>query len=225
MLRPAVGSLALILALMGCTASADSQQRTVPESATTQPGDSQQRTVPESATTQPAETTAARPAKTSALAARRERYRKRVEHGQARCEYASVIPAYLPWLKRGEEVYPPHPFHGPDNSARFYWPRPGSRYNHGDYVKVSKSDSVFTTGPGQLVPGTRLPHTAEPGRLHSGDVFGWWPQAGITVSAIVWFLVGAPSCEWLTLQLSAPGMSREQAEEEIVRIAKSLQPL
>lgn len=181
MLRSAVSSVALSLALLGCGSSSDSRERTGPGSAKAQSS-----------------------ASASASA-----------DGEARCGFASVRPAYLPWLKRGEEVPPPQKYHGPDEAAWLDWRRPDWAEDAPYYV-VLRRDSQFSTSSGQLVPGTRLPETAEPGRLHSGEV-GFSPS-------VVWFLDGATSCEWLTLQLSAPGMSREQAEEEIVRVARSLEP-
>jgi hypothetical protein len=135
---------------------------------------------------------------------------------RTRCELASVRPTYLPWLKRGEQVPPPRKYYGPDEAAWLDWRRPDWTKDAPYYV-VLRRDSQFTTSSGELVAGTRLPETAEPGRLYSGEV-GFSPS-------IAWFLVGAASCEWLTLQLSAPGMSREEAEEEIAKIARSLQPV
>jgi hypothetical protein len=135
--------------------------------------------------------------------------------GRTRCDFASVRPTYLPWLKAGEDVPPPRKYYGPDEAAWLDWRRPDwARQEEAPYYVVLRRDSQLTTSSGQLVPGTRLPGVAEPGRLYSGEV-GFSP-------AIVWFLVSAPSCEWLTLQLSAPGMSREQAESEIAKIASSL---
>lgn len=136
--------------------------------------------------------------------------------GGARCEYASVRPAYLPWLKPGKAAPRPQTYHGPDDAAWLDWRRPHWAEEDAPYYVVLRRDSQFTTSSGHLVPGTRLPETAERGRLYSGEV-GFSPS-------IVWFLVGAPSCEWLTLQLAAPGMSRRQAENEIVKIARSLEP-
>ncbi len=130
------------------------------------------------------------------------------------CDFASVHPTHLPWLKRGERVPPPTRHHGPDEAAWLDWRRPDwSRGENEPYYVVLRRDSQFMTSSGQLVPGTQIPDAAEPGRLHSGEV-GFSPS-------IVWFLVGATTCEWLTLQLSAPGMSREKAEDEISRIARS----
>lgn len=135
--------------------------------------------------------------------------------GQARCDFASLRPTYLPWLKPGEEVPPPRKYHGPDDAAWLDWRRPAWTQQEDDpYYVVLRRDSQFMTSSGQLIQGTRIPGAAEPGRLYSGEV-GFSP-------AIVWFLVSAPSCDWLTLELDAPGMSREEAEGEIVKIAKSL---
>jgi hypothetical protein len=157
---------------------------------------------------------------------------------ETRCEYASLRPTYLPWRKRGEKVFAPHPFHGSEGEAWLYWLRTDwARRWRANYHLALIRDSRFTTrvpgppfreatllynsqaatGPGELVPGTRIQGAKEPGRLYSGEV-GFSPS-------IVWFLVDAPSCKWLTLQLTAPGMSREKAEDEIVKIAKSLRPL
>jgi hypothetical protein len=120
-------------------------------------------------------------------------------------------------MKGGEDVPPPQKYYGPDEAAWLDWRRPDwAQQEDAPYYVVLRRDSQVTTSSGQLVPGTRLPGAAEPGRLFSGEV-GFSPS-------IVWFLVSAPSCEWLTLQLSAPGMSREQAESEIVKVSRSLRP-
>lgn len=137
--------------------------------------------------------------------------------GRRRCDFSSVRPTYLPWLREGEPVPAPNKYYGPDEAAWLDWRRPDWKQAESPYYVVLRRDSDFTTSSGRLVPGTRIPEADEPGRLYSGEV-GFSP-------VIVWYLVGATSCEWLTLELSAPGMGREQAELEIAKMARSLEPV
>ena len=127
---------------------------------------------------------------------------------ETRCEYASLRPTYLPWRKRGKR-----------SSRRKTSTDRMERRGSTGYEPIGRDAGVLTTtwlssvtpcvtlssrqARESLFPGTRIREANEPGRLYPGEV-GFSPS-------IVWFLADAPSCEWLTLQLTAPGMSRLRA--------------
>lgn len=133
------------------------------------------------------------------------------------CPYAPVVPTYLPWLKRGEEVPAPASRHTVTEEASYAildWPNPNWKEDlHSTYyVKLVRTTQYNLTAPGTPV----MTHIEgwDAGELHDGKQPG---EASVT-----WVIPNETACSTVSLWFSAPDMTRKQARREATKVAESL---
>jgi hypothetical protein len=125
------------------------------------------------------------------------------------CEPPPVEPTYLPWIARGEAIPEPEVSKGPDDATTLKWVRPDSP--DPSYVLLRRTSIRTGGGLGDEVP-VSIPDV-QSAQFYEGEVAG--------MAFLVWD-TGELSCGEIGLQLVATDMTRAQARDEILKVAKSL---
>lgn len=134
------------------------------------------------------------------------------EPDPTRCDFPSLHPTYLPWVRPVEPI--PTPFESYDDEidrAQLSWRDP--RFPPGDAGVALTVYTYFPAGSDDEEINVEV--QGVPGYLHRSDDGG-------TVS-INWDLPTS-TCNFLELSLAAPALTGSEAVAELLKIARSLEP-
>lgn len=126
--------------------------------------------------------------------------------GSVRCDYPSLRPTYLPWQRSGAIPEPRRSYDSEIDRAQLSWVNPNNP-KEGLGLTVYP---VIGAGPPEKPIGVRI--RGADGYLHEGSVGEhgvWWDLD--------------ERCNFLELSLSLDGVSPEKVDEEVVKVARSLE--
>ena len=128
----------------------------------------------------------------------------------ARCQPPTVRPTYLPWIEPGEQIPPPVESYDDEiGRSQLSWTEPA-----GLQGRIGVGLTVYTHTPlGDQGEEIDIELEGVTGRLHRED------EGGLV--GISWSLQTS-ECNFVELVLSAPGLSRNVAIEQLIRVARSL---